>query len=289
MSNDIQQDSKTEREALMNDWYKKQESTPAGGGDNYWDRRDKKRSEPGRSAADRAKDGDRFFSELDTSANQPPMARPTVAKRPAAVRPVAHPGTTVAEVPVPPVVEEISRQRPALPGRMAMLTVLGAIVILAGIAAVGLTGGDDQDPTTGPVTTEPVTPPDSTTAADPIAATPCPDLAGSLEQANAATYVVAAEYQPPGTGADLLYFTFGTAWAVESHVLVTNAHVTQAFIDLAADGVQFERVLAVQAGTGRVVNLTRELPHPNYDGDPLKSPDVGLFTTLESLPTILRV
>lgn len=112
----------------------------------------------------------------------------------------------------------------------------------------------------------------------------CPPLAESLETVNDATYAVYGEVIVSGDqGPQLVFIPIGTAWGVDRRLLVTNAHVTQAFVDFAAQGVQMNRTIAIQAGTGEVVELLRELTHPDYTGDPLASPDVGLFTTRDEI------
>jgi hypothetical protein len=130
----------------------------------------------------------------------------------------------------------------------------------------------------------------SVSTVEGAADTSCPDLATSLDVANAATYAVYGEaIVNTGVEPELVHFQIGTAWAADRRLLVTNAHVTQAFVEFAESGLQLERALAIQAGTGEVVTLLRELTHPEYDGDPLRSPDVGLFTTQQELPATLAL
>lgn len=118
--------------------------------------------------------------------------------------------------------------------------------------------------------------------------TGCPDLGTALTAANAATWQVLGEViVPTAQGPSLQFIEVGTAWAVSDRLLATNAHVTEAFVSFANSGVQFERVIGVQAGTGDVVELLRQLPHPDFNDDPLGSPDVGLFTTREQMVDIL--
>src|SRR5690606_9550122 len=52
-------------------------------------------------------------------------------------------------------------------------------------------------------------------------------------------------------------------------------------------GVQLSGAIAIQAGTGRVVELLRKIVHPGYTGDPLRSPDVALLTTRDEMPILL--
>jgi len=89
-----------------------------------------------------------------------------------------------------------------------------------------------------------------------------------------------------------LYATIGTAFAIRSRLLATNAHVTEAFsIDASTFplGYIVKDIFAIQSGTGEVFVLTRALTHSQYNGDPLGSPDVGLFTTLKELPEVLSL
>lgn len=118
----------------------------------------------------------------------------------------------------------------------------------------------------------------------------CPTTAETFNVMNLGTYQVFGQIDQVDqtTGQPVSQHVFiGTAWAVGDHLLATNAHVTQAYTDTAEQGVQFSRAIAVQSGTGTVVRLLRALTHPDYSGDPLRSPDVGLFTTQEALPVIL--
>lgn len=160
--------------------------------------------------------------------------------------------------------------------RTRRLACLLAVVSLLGAAACG--GADDSGSSEG--TTAPS--PEATGAGD------CPTLADSLERVNDATYAVYGEVIVGGAqGPELAFIPIGTAWGVDRRLLVTNAHVTEAFVDFAEQGVQWNRALAIQAGTGEVVELLRELTHPDYTGDPLTSPDVGLFTTRDEIATEL--
>ena len=116
----------------------------------------------------------------------------------------------------------------------------------------------------------------------------CPSLSDTFETANRASWAVYGEVTvqtPDGPAKE--HYHIGTAWAVDRRLLVTNAHVTEAFVDYAKQGVQFDRALGVQAGTGAVVELLRQLTHPGYNKDPFRSPDVGLFTTREEMSDFL--
>ncbi len=181
-------------------------------------------------------------------------------------------------------------------GRPTLLALLlAAMLVTSSCANLTSSSGDDvtaggsdaTDDTAGGETgdtTDDGQPVDGQTPAD------CPVEAEVLDDVNAATYAVYGEtIVNTGAGPELVHFQIGTAWAAGRRLLVTNAHVTQAYVEFAAQGVQLERAIAIQAGTGEVVTLLRELTHPDYDGDPLGSPDVGLFTTQQELPATLEL
>lgn len=178
--------------------------------------------------------------------------------------------------------------------RLARLLGLAAVLLLVASACSNIIGSDDSDTATADSS--------STTSSSVIddgpgassstteAASACPDVATSLDMVNQATYAVYGEtIINTGGGPELVHFQIGTAWAAGRRLLVTNAHVTEAYADFAAEGIQLERAIAIQAGTGTVVTLLRELTHPDYDGDPLASPDVGLLTTQQELPVSLEL
>ena len=79
-----------------------------------------------------------------------------------------------------------------------------------------------------------------------------------------------------------------TGFAIEPTLLATNAHVTETLTETIWP-VPVERVVAVQAGTGVVVEITGAVAHPQYTGDPLGSPDVGLLRLAESVDEYLVV
>lgn len=119
----------------------------------------------------------------------------------------------------------------------------------------------------------------------------CPSTSESLDAQNSATYQVFGEIpirlQDGSTG--LHYIFFGTAWAVRDRLLVTNAHVVAAFDQAASQGVQLSDAVAVQSGTGEIIRLLRSLTHPDYNGLPITSPDVGLLTSQEVMPDFLTL
>lgn len=128
--------------------------------------------------------------------------------------------------------------------------------------------------------------PDTTTTTLPTIACPTPQMMFDLM--NRATYQVFGEFIVAGEP-DPRYIPVGTAWSVDDRVLVTNGHVAEFYSDAAEGGLQLSRAVAVQAGTGEVVELLRAIVHPDYTGDPLGSPDVALFTTKENLPSALTL
>ncbi|HEB63485.1 MAG TPA: serine protease [Gammaproteobacteria bacterium] len=108
---------------------------------------------------------------------------------------------------------------------------------------------------------------------------------------SAAAYAIVAVYQNPTTNKTFNTFV-GTSFAIRDRLLATNSHITEWF-NLQKNplpaGFQMTKVYAVQSGTGNLFTLTRALTHPKYSGDPLGSPDVGLLTTVEILPSTLAL
>ncbi|MFV0260533.1 MAG: trypsin-like serine peptidase [Acidimicrobiales bacterium] len=176
--------------------------------------------------------------------------------------------------------------RPAGAWRAVALLLVGALVAAGcGLDGASLGLGDDETTTTAPTTT-------ATASTDTVATTPvesCPMTSEALAAVNAATYAVYGEtfVNDPEEGPTVRQAQIGTAWAVDDHVLVTNGHITEAYREFAADGVQLDRAFAIEAGTGTLVDLTEAITHPGYTGDPLGSPDVGLLITEQTLPTLL--
>lgn len=182
-------------------------------------------------------------------------------------------------------------------------SVLGvaALLALAGCGEQGSGPGSPTIPDTGTRTADvgsgSSSPPSATAQDNPLARQgfpaldQCPSTSEQLNAMNAAAYQVFGQidYMDEAGNPAQWYAFIGTAWAVDNRLLATNAHVAQAFVDAAAAGTQFSRAVAVQSGTGTVVQLLREITHPNYSGDPLRSPDVALFTTLEALPSHLEL
>ncbi len=123
-----------------------------------------------------------------------------------------------------------------------------------------------------------VPPPEQTVPGEDDA--PEATLADRVEELQRATYVVLAV-------SDLSFIT-ATAFAVGPRLLATNAHVVEGIIDILGEpGAQ---VVAVRHQSGAVVSLVTGWTHPAYDGSsPFLTPDVGLFETIEILPTALTV
>jgi hypothetical protein len=112
----------------------------------------------------------------------------------------------------------------------------------------------------------------------------------TLGRMNDATFAVIGEVRPAGPDGEPgspVYALIGTAWAVGDRLLATNAHVTEAYKEFANQGVQLSQAIAVQSRTGSVVRLLEAVTHPAYTGDPLGSPDIGLFVTDVDLPVTL--
>jgi len=147
------------------------------------------------------------------------------------------------------------------------LTTCGVVfLMLLGLGGCGSdSGSDDKDQIVGPRV----------------------DLSTLKKRTKDTAYAIVAEVDYADKK---LYATIGTAFAIRDRLLATNAHVTEAFsIDASTfpSGYIVKDIFAIQSGTGDVFVLTRALTHSEYDGDPLGSPDVGLFTTLKELPGVL--
>ena len=175
--------------------------------------------------------------------------------------------------------------------RSVVTTALLALAMVLSACANLTTGGGGETASESTVPDDPsAESAESESELESPAADACPDAATALANTNAATYAVYGEaIVNSGAGPELTHFQIGTAWAAGRRLLVTNAHVTEAFVEFAEQGLQLNRAIAIQAGTGEVVTLLRELTHPEYDGDPLGSPDVGLFTTQQELPSSLEL
>ena len=113
----------------------------------------------------------------------------------------------------------------------------------------------------------------------------CPSDQDAFAAMNEAAYAVVMEFKVGPNPEDLVYIELGTAFAIGERLMATNAHVTDHF--KTNNAAPMENVFAVQSGTGTVVTLLRALTHPDYTGNPGNSPDVGLFTTQEALPSWL--
>lgn len=165
-----------------------------------------------------------------------------------------------------------------------MRRVLGAVVAVTLLLA-GCGGGEDEP--TDEASAEPTAEETGDDGPYDGRTEPCPTREQQLEDANAATYAVVAEIDLGGGQVD--HVTFGTAWAADRRLLVTNGHVADVFTSFAEQGVPLSRALAVQAGTGSVLELLSKTTHPDWTGDPLRSPDVALLTTKEAVPSSLVV
>ncbi len=115
----------------------------------------------------------------------------------------------------------------------------------------------------------------------------CPSNSETFAKLTDAAYAVVFSVRVGPGENDVQFLTLGTAFAIGDRLLATNAHVTEFFNEVG--GLQIEEVVAVQSGTGEVVTLLRALTHPDYTGNPVASPDIGLFTTQELLPSTLSI
>ncbi|MFV0526741.1 MAG: trypsin-like serine peptidase [Acidimicrobiales bacterium] len=173
-------------------------------------------------------------------------------------------------------------------GWRAVLAAMVAALVAAGcgLDSPSISFGDNETTAPGAPTTAATTPTE-TVATTPVES--CPMTSESLAAVNAATYAVYGEtfVRDEEDGPTLRQFQIGTAWAVDDHLLVTNAHITETYLEFAADGVQLDRAFAIGAGTGTLIDLTEAITHPDYTGDPLHSPDVGLLVTDQTLSNLL--
>lgn len=110
----------------------------------------------------------------------------------------------------------------------------------------------------------------------------CPSDQDSFSEMSQSTYAVVVEYKVGPNATDLAHFTLATSFAVGEHLLGTNSHVTEFFKE--DQPFPINKVYGVQSGTGATVTLLRALTHPEYTGNPFRSPDVGLLTTQEAMP-----
>lgn len=191
--------------------------------------------------------------------------------------------------------------------RITFAVVGGVAALIAAILVISVIGGGNEDDTGGEASgarvelseepsDEPATESDEAPGTaegrspdeqpgdsiGTIEDTDCPALTDAIAQTTAATYAMYGQNAGTGDQGDLEFI--GTAWALEERLLITNAHVVEAFVDL---GGQFERVLALRAGTREVYEVSEGAMHPAYNGD--GTPDVGLFVVDEALPTQLRL
>ena len=78
---------------------------------------------------------------------------------------------------------------------------------------------------------------------------------------------------------DPIFVTLGTAFAVDSRRLVTNAHVVDGILELAPQLAADERIGVVQHETGIFVAIEEIWKHPDYDPNFfLSTPDVAVLT-----------
>ncbi|MHC4234605.1 MAG: trypsin-like peptidase domain-containing protein, partial [Planctomycetota bacterium] len=107
-----------------------------------------------------------------------------------------------------------------------------------------------------------------------------PDRALSVEEAQAATWLVAA-------GSD---YSFGTATAfgVGSDLLATNAHVVEGILAAAAE--PNGGAIVVQHETGEMRNVTTVWMHPDFVSDAFAfTPHIGLLEVDEEIPSFLSL
>ncbi len=117
----------------------------------------------------------------------------------------------------------------------------------------------------------------------------CPPIDQSLDAINRATYQVGGLFT--NAQGQISFAGFGTAWAVRPQLLVTNGHVADVFSDLARQGLALNQAVAINSRTGDLVRLRRAIVHPEWTerSDALRSPDVALFTTQDTMPHRLEL
>jgi len=101
------------------------------------------------------------------------------------------------------------------------------------------------------------------------------------------TYAVSLIIQPNPAENKVAAVFFGTAFAIEPHLLATNAHITEGMKTMVECPARIVKVVAVQHGTGKVLEVLQSFTHPDYRGT--QSPDVGLLTTKEAMAATVEL
>ncbi len=97
----------------------------------------------------------------------------------------------------------------------------------------------------------------------------------------------AACWQVVAYGSDNEPKNYASSFAVDAHMLATNAHVVEVFADVIRKGGY---VRAFQADTGEEREVVSMWSHPGYERvEDTVGPDVGLMSVYDSLSSILRL
>ncbi len=114
----------------------------------------------------------------------------------------------------------------------------------------------------------------------------CPDESSVREELSRATFAILVEYETGPRPTDRLPAFIGTGFRIESNLLATNAHVADAILNPV---LPVTNVYAVQAGTGRVDTCRSAAIHPDWNGNPVDSPDVAIIETLEDFDDVVDI
>ncbi len=112
----------------------------------------------------------------------------------------------------------------------------------------------------------------------------CPTLQDEFASMTPASYVVVVTLQRSTDPSDTDHLAIGSAFAITSRLLATNAHVALGILD---NALPVSQVVAIQAGTGNVIQLTHAYPAPGYTGNPIASPDVALLRLATDAPVTI--
>ena len=116
----------------------------------------------------------------------------------------------------------------------------------------------------------------------------CPSETEEFADMVPATYAVVVQLKSPEDSTKTIDQFVGTAFAVDPWLLATNAHVANYIVEYPWP-YPVAKVVAVQAGTGHVVEVDAAVSHPDYTGDPLGSPDVAVLQAVEQLDDRLEL
>jgi len=113
----------------------------------------------------------------------------------------------------------------------------------------------------------------------------CLSAGDAVQEVTPSTYVLIVMAEQ---GEAVLPIMLGTGFAIDKRLIATNSHMTQGLIETVSS-IPNQGVVAVQSGTGDVVDLNVAFTNPRWTGDPTMDPDVGLITTQQELPVLSRL